>query len=169
MAAAELDAMRIRLLKDIDRTLDALDGLTDAEARWQPVESGSSVVVLAGHVLGSAENMLVRLSGGTYVRDRDAEFLTPGQPAEMRAAAEAVKGRIASAFAALDPATLGAEREAPPSHSAPTQRVVPSAWTGTAGAHTPREFLLQQISHTAEHAGHAELTRDLIKARRIAQ
>ena len=99
------------------------------------------------------------------MRDRDAEFLTPGEPGEMRAQAEGAKARIAAAFDALDPTRLGDERESPPSHSAPHQRVVAAAWTGNAGARTARELLLQQISHTAEHAGHAELTRDLAKAR----
>ena len=169
MASAELDAMRTRLFKDIDRVVDALNDLSGADARWQPVESGTSVLVLARHVVGSAENMVVRLAGGTYVRDRDAEFLTPGEPGEMRARADAAKGRISAAFDALDPSTLGNDREAPPSHSAPNQRVVPAVWTASTGPRNARELLLQQISHTAEHAGHAELTRDLAKARAVTK
>jgi hypothetical protein len=62
-----------------------------------------------------------------------------------------VKRRIDEALAELD-GRLGDERE-------PSFDKWPGMWT-------IRDTLINSIAHTAEHAGHAELTRDLFLAKR---
>jgi len=85
------------------------------------------------------------------VRNRDAEFAAKGGAAHLATRASEVRRRIDDALVGLE-GRLDEEREPP------FRR-----WPGTRG--TVRDRLVHSISHTAEHAGQAQLTRDLAKAR----
>ena len=159
----ELESIRRRLMRDLDRVAEALDGLDDEQIAWKPLDEGSSLVVLVTHVVGSAQNTVLQLVGEESRRDRDTEFLAPWTARSVRGEVAAAKTRISAALERLDPATLGATHAAPRISVGPM--TVPAVSTASAGATTARDFLLQTIAHTAEHAGHAELTRDLVRAR----
>ncbi len=158
----ELESIRRRLFRDIDRVAEALDGLDDEQIAWKPLGTGSSLMVLMTHVVGSAQNTVVQLVEEESLRDRDSEFLAPWSASSFRGEVQAAKARISAALDRLDARTLGAEHVAPRLSSRPL--TVPAVSTGSAGAKTSRDFLLQMIAHAAEHAGHAELTRDLVRA-----
>ncbi len=159
----ELESIRRRLFRDIDRVAESLDGLDDAQIAWKPLGTGSSLIVLITHVVGSAQNTVVQLVGEESLRDRDSEFLAPWTAQSVRGQVEAAKARISAALDRLDVRTLDAEHAPPRTSSRPL--TVPAVSTQSAGAKTSRDFLLQMIAHAAEHAGHAELTRDLVRAR----
>lgn len=158
----ELDSIRRRLFRDIDRVAETLDGLDDEQIAWKPLGTGSSLIVLMTHVVGSAQNTAVQLVGDESLRDRDSEFLAPWSASSFRGEVQAAKARISAALERLDARTLGDEHVPPRLSSKPL--TVPAVSTGSAGAKTTRDFLLQMIAHAAEHAGHAELTRDLVRA-----
>ena len=158
----ELESIRRRLFRDIDRIAESLDGLDDEQIAWKPVPNGSSLIVLITHVVGSAQNTVVQLVGEESHRDRDSEFLSPWTAQSARGGVEAAKARISAAFERLDVRTLDTEHAPPRVSSKPL--TVPSVSTASAGPKTSRDFLLQVIAHAAEHAGHAELTRDLVRA-----
>lgn len=158
----ELESIRRRLFRDIDRVAGSLDGLDDEQIAWKPLGTGSSLIVLITHVVGSAQNTVMQLVGEESRRDRDSEFLAPWSARSFRGEVEAAKARISAALERLDARTLGAEHAPPRVSSVPL--TVPAVSTQSAGATTTRDFLLQMIAHTAEHAGHAELTRDLVRA-----
>jgi hypothetical protein len=159
----ELESIRRRLLRDLDRVAEALEGLDDEQIAWKPFEQGSSLIVLVTHVVGSAQNTVLQLVGDESLRDRDAEFLAPWTARSVHGEVAAAKARISAALERLDPSTLGAGHAAPRTSARPL--TVPAVSTQSAGATTTRDFLLQTVAHTAEHAGHAELTRDLVRAR----
>ena len=159
----ELESIRRRLFRDIDRVAESLDGLDDAQIAWKPLGTGSSLIVLITHVVGSAQNTVVQLVGEESLRDRDSEFLAPWTAQSVRGEVEAAKARISAALDRLDLRTLDTEHAPPRTSSRPL--TVPAVSTQSAGAKTSRDFLLQMIAHAAEHAGHAELTRDLVRAR----
>jgi len=160
--APELESIRRRLFRDIDRIAEALDGLDDEQIAWKPLATGSSLMVLITHVVGSAQNTIVQLVGQESLRDRDSEFLAPWTAQSVRGQVEAAKARLSAALERLDVRTLDVEHAPPRTSSRPL--TVPAVSTQSAGAKTSRDFLLQAIAHAAEHAGHAELTRDLVRA-----
>lgn len=153
MAAAEIDSFRHRFAHEFDRLLRSLEGLDDEAMNWRPpAEGANSLVVLVTHALASAEDHVVRRAAGKpVVRSRDAEFASKGGGSHLAVRADQVKRRIDEALAELE-GRLGEERE-------PSIASWPGRWT-------VRDALMNSIAHTAEHAGHAELTRDLYAAKR---
>ncbi len=153
MASAEIESFRLRFAYEFDRLLRTLDGLDEEAVNWKPAApSANSLLVLVTHAVASAEEHVVsRAAGKPVVRSRDAEFAAKGDASNLSARAAEVNGRIAEALAELD-GRLGEERES--SFGRWTRR-----WT-------VRDTLVNSIAHTAEHAGHAELTRDLYIAKR---
>src|SRR5213596_2898279 len=142
MASAEIESFRIRFAHEFDRLLETIAELDDEAINWKPQAPGAnSLLVLVTHALGSAEEHVVgKAAGKTVVRNRDAEFAAEGGSGHIAARATEVRGRIDE------------ERE-PPFRTWPGSRA------------TARDRLVHSISHTAEHVGHAQLTRDLLKAR----
>jgi uncharacterized damage-inducible protein DinB len=153
MASAEIESFRIRFEYEFDRLLDTIADLDDEAVNWKPTAPGAnSLLVLVTHALASAEDHVVRKAAGkTVVRNRDAEFAATGGSSHLTARADEVRSRIADALAGLE-GRLEEERESP------FRR-----WPGKS---TVRDSLVHAISHTAEHVGQAQLTRDLYKATR---
>jgi uncharacterized damage-inducible protein DinB len=149
MAAPEVESFRRRLFDELDRILKTVDALDEGALNWKPPAAGAnSLLVLATHTVGAAEeHILHRLCGETIDRSRPAEFAATGSGAHLHERADEVKQRIATALDAFDPARLDEERETP------------------VGKRQMRSWLIHAIAHAAEHAGQAELTRDLWLAR----
>ncbi|TMF81596.1 MAG: DinB family protein [Chloroflexi bacterium] len=150
MASAEIESFRGRVLRELDRVVKALDGLDEEAVNWKPPSpSANTLLVLATHTLGAAEDHIVRqVAGKPIARSRDAEFAVHGSAAGIRARAAEVKSRIGDALEGFDPALLGDERDTP------------------SGKRTARDLLVHAVAHASEHAGQAELTRDLYIAKR---
>ena len=153
MPSAEIESFRLRFAHEFDRLLRTLDSLDEEAVNWKPAApSANSLLVLVTHALASAEDHVVRRAGGKpVVRSRDAEFAAKGDASKLATRADEVNRRIAETLAELD-GRLGDERE-------PSFDNWPGMWT-------VRDTLVHSIAHTAEHAGHAELTRDLYIAKR---
>ncbi len=154
MSSLEIESFRIRFNYEFDRLLETIADLDDDAVNWKPPAPGAnSLLVLVTHALGSAEQHVVgEAAGKTVVRNRDAEFASKGGSAHLVARATEVRRRIDEAIVGLD-GRLDEEREPP------FRR-----WPGARG--TVRDRLIHSISHTAEHVGHAQVTRDLYAAQR---
>jgi hypothetical protein len=147
----ELEAFRRFIFNSIDDLVSCLDGLSADELNWRPpAPATNSLYVLATHVLGNAEeNLLGALCGLPARRDREAEFSALGSEARpVRERWRELRVRIEAALAELPVSELDRERVHP-----------------RRGSLTGREVLLVVARHAAEHWGHAQLTRDLLKAR----
>jgi hypothetical protein len=153
MASAEIESFRIRLHYEFDRLLETIAGLDDEAVNWKaPAPAANSLLVLVTHALASAEEHVVgKAARKTVVRNRDAEFVVTGGSGHLGARAAEVRRRIDEALAGLE-GRLDEERDPPL-----------GKWPGTPA--TVRDRLIHSVSHTAEHVGHAQLTRDLLKAR----
>ena len=148
----EAEMYHERIVTTIERIFATLDGLSGDDLNWQaPAEATNSLSVLATHVLGNVqENIAYQLGGQPLDRDRDAEFEACGASAdELRARWEQRKTEVAAVFANLAPGALDKEYTRPRSGE----------------VLTGRKLLLNTAIHAGEHAGHAEMTRDLLKAR----
>ena len=148
----ELAEMRDRLVREVDRVLGATDGLTAAQLKWTPAANGAnSLLVLAAHTVGAAErHILVNISGRKPGGTRDEEFAAKADIAVVRARWETVKRGIVDVLDNLRPGRLDDDLVGPVSTS------------------SVNAMLVHAIAHAAEHAGQAELTRDLIKERDAA-
>ena len=153
MASAEIESFKIRFAYEFDRLLKTIADLDDVAVNWKPpVPGANSLLVLVTHALASAEEHVVgKAAAKTVVRNRDAEFAATGGSGHLAARAAEVRRRIDEALAVLD-GRLDEERDPPL-----------DKWPSSRG--TVRDRLVHSVSHTAEHVGHAQLTRDLIAKR----
>ncbi len=153
MSSSEIDSFRIRFEYELDRLLETIADLDEEAVNWKPPAPGAnSLLVLITHALGSAEEHVVGIAAGlTVVRNRDAEFVAKGAAAHLASRAADVRSRITEALSSLE-GRLDEERDAP------FRR-----WPALRG--TVRDRLVHSVSHTAEHVGHAQITRDLYLAR----
>ncbi|MCC6386694.1 MAG: DinB family protein [Dehalococcoidia bacterium] len=148
-ASPEIELFVTRTLRECDRIVAALGGLTRERANWRPVDGANSIAMLASHMPGNIREVLLgTVAGEAVTRDRDAEF-EPGDrdPAALVAEWEKLRARVLAAFEAMPGDVLDEVREYP-----------------RRGAITVREILLVVARHAAEHAGQAELTRQLAEA-----
>ena len=154
MSSGEIESFRIRFDYEFDRLLETIADLDEDAVNWKPPAPGAnSLLVLVTHAIASAEEHVVGIAAGmTVVRNRDAEFAAKGAAAHLASRASEVRGRIAEALSSLE-GRLDEERDAPF-----------RTWPAPRG--TVRDRLVHSVSHTAEHVGHAQLTRDLNAARR---
>ncbi len=151
-AHPEIVAFSEPICTAIERIMRCLEGQDAEGLNWRPPAAATnSLFVLAFHSLGSAEGFILGLLGGEQiVRDRDAEFMARGDSAEP----------LAARWASLQPRLRAALDTMPPS-------MLDRTFTHPRlGAMTGRAFLILVAQHMAEHAGHAELTRDLLRAAR---
>jgi hypothetical protein len=145
--------MRDRLLEEVERVLSAADGLDATQLSWAPSTKGAnSLLVLAAHTVGAAERHVVRsIGGGEVTGTRDEEFVARGDMAPIRARWDAVRRKIVETIDSMPPGRLD---DAVPKPS----RI-----------RTIHGLLVHAVAHAAEHAGQAELMRDLIKERDAAR
>lgn len=150
MASPEIEALRGRVGRELDRIVKALEGLDEQAVNWKPPSpSANTLLVLATHAISAAEDHIVHFVAGQPVaRSRDSEFTATGSAEGIRSRAEEVKRRMGEALEGFDPARLADERETP------------------LGKRTARDMLIHAVAHASEHAGQAELTRDLYIAKR---
>ncbi len=117
-----------------------------------PAPGENTVAVLVAHTIGSELWWLSVAAGRTRARDRDGEFLTRGWTSEellrMIDGADAELPELVEAAVAAGVETIR-----------PLQDGV--RWTIA-------RALAHSVAHTAEHVGHAELTRNLLAPRRSA-
>lgn len=148
----ELAEMRGRLLREVDRVVSAADGLTDGQLAWTPAaKSANSVLVLAAHTVGAAErHILVNIAGRQPGGTREDEFAAKADIAAVRARWATVKRGIVEVLDNLPPGRLDADLVGPVSTC------------------SVQAMIVHGIAHAAEHAGQAELTRDLLKQRDAA-
>lgn len=144
-----LAELRDRLIHEVERALHATEGLDAAQLSWTPPAKGAnSLLVLAAHVVGAAERHVVRsIGGGRVSGTREEEFAAGTDLASIRARWDKVRRGIVDALDGLPAARL--DEELPP----------PSR------IRTIHGLLIHAVVHAAEHAGQAELTRDLIRER----
>jgi len=139
-----------RIVREIDRAVATLDGLTAAQLEWKPVANANSVRVLVAHTVGAVQrHILQHVAGGAPGRPRETEFSDPADADAIRARWKDVRPRIVAALERLDAATL--ERKLPPPQE----------------DRTGRDMLVHAVAHASEHAGQAELTRDLAKSAQV--
>jgi len=152
MAAPEVAPARMLLLEAVDRVIAASEGLDADAVNWRPVPDASSIGALSLHIMGVTEQSTL-----TYVcnlretaRDRDAEFAERNEDGRSLAARWApLRAEVAAALEAMPASTLSERR----THH-------------TFGDISGRELLDRLVTHAHEHAGHAELTRQLWDAQR---
>ena len=136
----------------IESIISALSDLEEAGVPldWRPpTAAANSVYVLAAHALGAAEHRLLDVLCGIEVdRDREAEFAAVARSAAViEDEWRALSARIAAALEQLTEADLAALRRHP--HR---------------GEMSGLQLLIVVARHMGEHAGQAELTRDLALA-----
>jgi hypothetical protein len=120
-------------------------GLTDAQARWSPVPSGTSLLWLLRHV-GRAEAIWVlhRFAGGDVEPDLLDDELRPDDTIDgLLARARRIWQRVDATVAAsdLDAICVGADDQANPDL---------------------RWVLAHLVEEVARHAGHADILRELL-------
>ncbi len=149
--SSEVDLYWHKIRNSVDELVACLEGLDSDALNWKPLDDANSLYVLATHTMGNVRhNFLNILCGRDITRDRDSEFAAMGKSAaEVEAGWNALQGRISEAIQELPPGDLDRIRDDP-------QR----------GKITGRELMIIVARHAAEHFGQAQLTRDLVKARR---
>ena len=134
------------------RLRDVVRGLDVAALDRSPAEGENTIAVLVMHTIGSERGWLSLAAGRTHQRDREAEFGTRGRaPDDLVAAIDAAD----VAMRDLVDAAVGAGLE--------TIRT-----TGDGRSWTVARCVAHSLAHTAEHVGHAELTRNLVSPRPAA-
>ena len=148
----ELAEMRDRLVREVERVLGATDGLTAEQLSWTPPAKGAnSLLVLVAHSVGSVERRILGDIGGRKPSGtRDEEFAAKADIAGLRARWDSVKSGVVDVLDNLPPGRLDEDLPGPVS---------------TRSVHS---MIVHVIAHAAEHAGQAELTRDLLKERASA-
>ena len=140
------------IARSIEQIIGALSDLEDAGVPldWRPpAPEANSVYTLAVHALGTTEHRLLEVLCGIDVdREREAEFAaTGGSATAIVDDWRALKARITTALEELSDADLATPRQHP-----------------IRGEISGLDVLIVVARHMAEHAGQAELTRDLALA-----
>ena len=124
--------------------LRKIEGLTEEQARWTPTASANSLLTLIYHLAGVETRWAQSfIAGRDAATDRDAEF----GDKEGVTIADAVERYRAAAWATNEVVRDLGSLDAP--CSGDTTRNV-------------RWVLLHLLDETARHAGHADITRELI-------
>src|SRR5438067_6107909 len=115
MPTREIAKFRDDLVWLVRHVVGCLDELTEAGINWRPpAKDANSLVVLATHTLGAAEDHVVRQLGGQDIgRVRASEFTVSGGAEPIRARRDDVIARITRVLDDLDPADLDRERSTP--------------------------------------------------------
>jgi hypothetical protein len=138
----------------MDRIMAANEGRSVDERNWRPpAPDTNSLHVLAFHSIGNIrQNVFEAILGTPTGRDRDAEFQAVATESNNQADYwPTIKAELREALATIPDADLTALRQHP-----------------RRGERSVRDILIMISTHAAEHAGHAELTRDLAVAAGVA-
>jgi hypothetical protein len=149
-ASAEVELHWHHIELAIDRILATNEGGSVAQRNWRPpAPDTNSIHVLAVHVIGNTRQSIFEAVLGTPTgRDRDAEFAAIATDDNTQVAIWLEeKAKLIDALASIPDADLNAIRTHP-----------------RRGQRSVRDILLMISTHAAEHAGHAELTRDMALA-----
>lgn len=142
-----LSAGVLEQLSALHRRLRAVvEGTDEAVLNSPPREGENSIAVLVTHALGSEMGWLHRAAGIPFKRDRDGEFRARSSRETLRGLLDKAAARMPELVQAAVDARLVTPREL------------------DSGRVTVGYCLAHALSHTAEHVGHAELTRNLIGA-----
>lgn len=138
----------------VERILAAAEGLSAQQLDTAPWDDSSPMFVLATHAISATEwNFVEVLAGEKLDRSRQAEF--DSQAASFDDPQGLLAERWAGARAAIESALAG---------------LADDAWDGphyhmfmdkNLSGH---ELVVRALSHTAEHVGHAEMTRQWLDA-----
>jgi hypothetical protein len=147
---AEIELLGRKILEHVDRILACTEGMDGDALNWKPAQNTNSLWVLATHMMGNVtQNILVVLGGAPDTRDRDAEFAASGSSGEeLRVHWAELRPRLERRLSELSGELLDKEYEHP-----------------RRGRMSGRELLINAATHAGEHVGHAELTRDLYRAK----
>ena len=149
-ASAEVVAFWRAIRETVDRLIGTLDGLSNEEINWRPsAPEANNLSVLAIHTMGNVEeNILETLCGQPVNRNRDQEFQAGGASVSaIQKRWQALQERIQGALASVQTADLARHYK----HSRRERE-------------TGYDVLILVARHAGEHAGQAELTRDLLRA-----
>lgn len=145
---AGLAAEREQLIAYLDLQRDAivgkLDGLTEEQARWKPAPTANSLLNLVVHLAGVERNWFQYVIAGRSIeRDRDAELAELPSDVTIATAVAGYRAAIAESNDIL--------------RTTPTQDVARGM-----DKLNVRWVVLHMLEETARHAGHADITRELI-------
>ncbi len=121
-----------------------LDGLTEEQARWKPAPAANSLLNLLVHIAGVERNWFQHVvAGRTVERDRDAEL------AELPAGVT------------IESARLAYREVSEESNAILRSTALDDSCIGMDGLNV-RWVALHVLEELARHAGHADITRELI-------
>jgi hypothetical protein len=149
-ASPEVASFWRAIRETVDRLLATLDGLSQDEINWRPAApEANPLSILAIHTMGNVEeNILETLCGQPVNRQRDREFQASGASvAAIQEHWQQLQTRIEWALAPVTTDALAASYKHP-------GRDEESGY----------DVLILVARHAGEHAGQAELTRDLLRA-----
>ncbi len=134
--------------------LQYLDGLTTEELDWSPGPEMNSLCVLVVHVTAAERFWFGAVVDDMITRDRPAEFSASGY--ELSQLIERFEANVAfckETFPAQSASRLGEIVDVSRYRHWPPQRFT-RGWS-----------LMRGLTHTAEHLGHAGMTRQLLDRR----
>ncbi len=138
----------------VERILAAADGLTTAQLDTAPWDDASTMFILATHAISATEwNIVEVLAGEQLDRSRQAEF--DSRAASFDDPQGLLAERWAGAKASIESALVGLSDEAwdgPHYHLFMDRNL------------SGYELVDRALAHTAEHVGHAEMTRQWLDA-----
>jgi uncharacterized damage-inducible protein DinB len=122
-----------------------LDGLSEEQARWKPAPTSNSLLNLVVHLTGVEKNWFQRVIAGREVeRDRDAELAEQPPDVTIAAAVDSYRRETARSNEVLQKVALD-DRCKDPDMDLNVRWVV-----------------LHMLEEISRHAGHADITRELI-------
>lgn len=120
-------------------------GLSEEQARWKPAETANSLLNLIVHLTGVERNWFQGVvAGRVVVRDRDAEL------------------RELPPNVTIDSAVAAYREEWPAGNEVVRSFSLDDLVKGGSQDRSVRWVVLHLIEETARHAGHADITRELI-------
>lgn len=145
-----------RLAEMHEQYFEYMDGLSVEELDWRPGADMNSLCVLGVHVT-AAERFWIGIGiDDVSERDRPSEFLASGYEFDaLKARFDANRAFFEAAFQRQDLSGLAEEVDVGNFMDRPSQIV------------TRAYALLRGLDHTAEHLGHAGMTRQLLDRRDI--
>ena len=139
----------------LDRILTATDGLSADQLDAAPWDDSSTLFILATHAISATEwNFVEVLAGQKVDRSRQAEF--DSRAASFDDPHGLLSERLAGARAAIESALAELSDDAwdgPHYHMFMDKNL------------SGHELVVRALAHTAEHVGHAEMTRQWLDAR----